>query len=936
MIMPIFVKIFKGTLHLGAVVVLIFAFSPIADWYFSAKPLWGVDFYYTASLVTYLRDHFAFPHVMWFYPWFGGWPLAFYSPVLHYYLILPFLNFFEVIASIKIWMLVSTAFFVLGVYVLCVRLSRNVGLGLLMALTSVFSVGVYGALTWGGSMPSYATQAFYPWIIFFIVFYLESAKARYLYVASLLTGLSILGHPIIAIGYIFPTSLMLFLLYSGIHFHFFSKKKLLSFLTFLFISVVIASPLLYQSFGGALSSLFLRDVNSTTSTVTIPGAISQDVVAFIRSQPHRIYTDNHQLLFIFLGLFAGFFLVRLLIVSGRILAVKHILPYLIIGIYYVAYIWVFAYGISIYHGGWYRLFWSVPVWVGMLVAILFRTSIGDLLSKIRHHPIRISSVVLVTLIIFLPGLFLWNFYNQGFFDRLRARSEYSSAYPGVLNLRKLDKKELLPDFMLDDWQYRYYDGDATINIWWTSQFTRPLVRGYLDPPITLENRSFLFLTDTALSQDEGKPRLTLNFGFPENLALNNALFFIDWNAIKFLGTSPTDAGFITPDESVLSFANIKNKKEIDFFEVYKKRGKETLRFFEFQDYLTSPIAQVVSVPVVGIVSGDNGFETILRTFAHMNLNSQDAIPVRLGKSLDGLSLKELLNFDLLILYEYDYSDRGRVDRTLLEYIKSGGNIFIDTGSEVKDSSTLESIEILPVTSTARNSFGRKWGFDPRDDPIVSVIDFSLFSPPLFDEDPWKVSYSEDLRQGGKALMLNHKKLVLASQEIGEGKIIWSGLNLPYHIVRYNNSEEVKFFQNIISSLINKVGERSSSGISRPKSEKLVIVNPKGKGVLFKEQNYPGWRAIGKSKGQSQSLKIYKAGPANPGYMYVPLPKEPLEKIEISFGLDISRVPPILAFLGAILWSIDSIVGTKILPLIMRKVYLIIKHQAKRWWDKEDE
>src|SRR3989344_2694608 len=151
-------------LHLTAVVVIIYFFLPMADWYFrnptlpvspenvEAVPLWGVDFYYTASLVNLLRDNFVLPNIGWGYAWFSGWPTLSSYPILQYYFIVPFTLFFSLIDAIKVWMLVSLALYFVGLYGVFYVISRNIVLSVILSIAGIYSVGVYGTLMWGGSL----------------------------------------------------------------------------------------------------------------------------------------------------------------------------------------------------------------------------------------------------------------------------------------------------------------------------------------------------------------------------------------------------------------------------------------------------------------------------------------------------------------------------------------------------------------------------------------------------------------------------------------------------------------------------------------------------------------------------------------------------------------------------------------------------------------
>src|SRR3989344_1537886 len=113
----------KIILHLVAIFAIIYLFLPIASWYLNFKPLWGVDFHLLSSLTQLLNNNFVLPFGLWDYGWFDGFPIFLY-PTLHVYITHFLTQFFGLVEAIQIWMMVSTALFVIGAYFLFFAISR--------------------------------------------------------------------------------------------------------------------------------------------------------------------------------------------------------------------------------------------------------------------------------------------------------------------------------------------------------------------------------------------------------------------------------------------------------------------------------------------------------------------------------------------------------------------------------------------------------------------------------------------------------------------------------------------------------------------------------------------------------------------------------------------------------------------------------------------
>lgn len=182
--------------------IIFYFWQPIAEWYWNHRPVLGVDFYNIASFVGYLSRNFVWQVNGWKYAWWTGVPLSDDYSVLHAYLILPLLNYFTLPQAIQVYMLGSAFLALFFSYLLFSELSKDKVLGLILAIAASLSIGVYGALVWGGSLPYFASQVFLPLTLWLLVKFFSRADVgkgnggvRWFYLSALVFGLSFFGTP---------------------------------------------------------------------------------------------------------------------------------------------------------------------------------------------------------------------------------------------------------------------------------------------------------------------------------------------------------------------------------------------------------------------------------------------------------------------------------------------------------------------------------------------------------------------------------------------------------------------------------------------------------------------------------------------------------------------------------------------------------------------
>ncbi|RJR29720.1 hypothetical protein C4564_01790 [Candidatus Microgenomates bacterium] len=941
-------------LHIGAIAAIIIAFFPLAKWYFDANPLWGVDFFYTASMVNLLKDNFALPWSAWNYQWFAGWPLLITYPILQYYLVLPFTLFFHLIAAVKIWMLVSLGLFFTASYACFYVVSKNQIFAALFAIASAYTVGTYGTLMWGGSLPSHATILFFPLTLLFIIIYLKKLRRKYILLASLSAGLSIWAHPQITIAYILPSAAILLFFAFGMGK---IKQRIIAFALFCLVTLIIGTPQLafsLGSLGGTIRSMLATNTyKDSVSTAKV--AIDEQVIEFTRQQPLRLVTDTNKTVFLLLGAGLIVFILGFTLKPAR-KKLLSVVPFLALVVYYVGYVYLFSFGISIYHGGWYRLFWATPLVMGLLGGSLWGA--GQQGFKQRFRRVGTILVIKASLVILAAGIFGLVTFSKDLRERIVARSTPSSAYPDIVSMRPDSEGfEQLQEEIVPSWfdpmqkNFRLYSADQTMNIWWNAVFPTPLLRGYFDPP----GADYFFWLDAALNEDSdvGEDQLVAAFDYPPEISHRNREYLVDWYAVKYFEAghpgstvyAPLPADFDTDDYFV-------EKEELDLNYEKFTHGNMLLQYYELYDDYVTPILLATNAKTLGVIATDQGYDTMMRVLADINIPSMRLIPIKLGENINDVKNADLSFLDGLIVYDYRYGNRGNAFTKLADFVRSGKPLFIDTGTELKEAEDQNLPEIFPFSASDRKPLGSDWDLTEGDSALLQDISTTQFDPLIFDNKPWSLSFPrepENLREGADVILAHQEKPVLISYSVGNGTVIWSGMNLPYHVIRQHNLEEVDLFANILAGMFTipetTVVDLPKTDVDFVSAQKREITSSNATGILFKEMAYPGWQASiqkienGRSVGRSTGLKVYSAGPANPGFMYVRVPENYQKdtfKVTLRYGgsrkLWLLSMLSIIVILGTLEYGcLDGrIWGRKLMVLAGR----MRKHTAK-WWHRED-
>lgn len=917
--------LFSFLASLATVGIIFYFWWPIASWYYNHRPILGVDFYNTVSYVSYFLENFTLRINGWRSVWYAGVPLSQDYPTLYFQSIVPLAKIFGVTQGVQLFVLAASFLSLLFAFLSFRELSKSNILSAILSVGATYSIGFYGALVWGGSLPYFISQTFFPVTIYFIIKYLKGGNKKYLSGAVLLTAISIFGHPQVAITFIFPTAAILLCFWTKEILPFFSRRKFFDFFGFLGIVLIIVyprtvyekaglSPMDQLSFFLQFLSIFFERLFSTinffipqsgqkTSLATsIPTALTPSsnlaIQEWQRGQINHLFDWTNPVFFVLIGVIFCAYLITFFFRSKK-RAILNIFPFLLVVIYVLFYIVIYGFGIDIFHGGWYRVFWAVPLVLGFLIAWLW----GDLehfwQEKFSHQNkiFRIISMLPLGLVLLISVFVFWR-YNPSFiakFDqKWSAISQASSAYPNVINLavgkkEHQDLKKLLVPAWLDpsSKNFRLLESDAQVNIWWNSFFDMPLVRGYIDPSSGID--WFYWFNSAVFAHGSDTSQLVSNWHYPEKVALNDALFLLDWYGAKYLEAD--HASDVNPQitKALLTPQIIKQEEEVFF-----AKEKALINLKSSEKDTQAPI-KAVNYPQLLFVGPFGPYQKLADMF--FTQTHPQFIPIWEGEDIDTAAKLDLKQFEAIFLYEYSYreggSDRSKylqIWENFADYVQEGGRLFIYSGKGI-DSSTRDNRQSY-VAQRVYNSATQYHDFSiestlPEPFPVLRTVSqksekglISSEKHPLtegvkFDqlvtgqEEKMISLPSEGLRSDAKVIVSYKGQPILVERDLGKGKVIWSGLGFPDGLTR----NLLVFFG---------TGEKpkpSFSAETKNFGREVKVAGKNARGILLENLGgHENWEALGKD---GQSLKVILLRGTEETYAYIPLKGIPEEDFELN-------------------------------------------------------
>jgi len=811
----------KLTWWLGAFLVV--AFVVYAGYFFEAWTGFpkGVDVYARMTRVKYILDFF--PHVNWQYHWANGLPTFTTEGPFFYYLAAVLVKLTGISIETSMIVLGGVSFLLLGigVYGYVFTLSKSITAALATAFLVLSSFSVWSWLVQGGIYPrifAVGLMAVVLWLLVLVMGKTDvGAKRTTVLLIGLLAAL-LTSH--ILIGLFTFAAIFFHLLFSPLP----TKQRFNIGITIfggsLALSAFLYLPLL-TGFSGS-SSRFI-------------GVISPVLPMAFSSLIH--YGELGPVLLPALGL--AFLLTRNL---------KATKPLLLMLIFFVFYGFVGHLGLS---GKYYYINGFIPFSAALFIclfgALITGLMLGRLL-KVASGKRRIAGIVLVSLIFLasiavIPVNVAWHQAYNKKYDRLFI---YDSSNPR----RTPAITQKMGSFPAQEFQYRFAPFDALEAVWFNYVYQTPQERDYYGQGILHPDWRYWFeqaLWNPQFSQAETKMAL-------------------DWFSIRWFTEAIPNLGPARPIKEVLAEHPSRYIDNPDY-KLIQSGFIDWTMLLRFENPNPSPILTATNVEPVLIIGDEEGQNTFFRDLSLVDLNSRKIISLFGKNYVDDYRLEELTPFKLIVLYNYRYHSKEKAFLLLETYVKQGGNLIWETANSLDADGSLP--EPAPVSQLKKQEVKKAWDFASFEPELTTGVDLNAFSPMIYKENVWRVSWAvaTDFRSGTKGILGKDGQWVAVSRDYGKGKIIWTGFNFLYHISMQKNLEEAQLLAKMLTWLgVGKEKEKANFQAEFVHPEKRVVsLDQPARGVLFKENYYPKWRAYLEGQGRQE---IFQAGP---GMMYVLLP-----------------------------------------------------------------
>lgn len=909
-------RLLSFVIHLIMITLTAVSFLPIARLYFNHLPPMGSDFYQTSTYFSYFNRFMSWPHLAWKYIWYNGVPAVFDYPWLHMYPGAVLINFFTSGEANEIYSLATLFLYFVFSYLLFYRLSKNKIFSVFLASLLIWSRSAYVALFGAGAGAFSANLMFAPLAFYLLHKYFDSRKRKWLLLTATISGLSIMGHQGMSILFIAIPSFLIILFDWAKETKFFSVQKFKDLIIYGLILILTGGLGLYPYALSFLGSIFGFETNMGLETSAWPR----------KEALKDLFGYQNIALFISLALVFIFVLIQRKLGKSlrRSISFISLIIYLII---FEALMYIGKNPFSETLGA-DRAYWFLPLAIGGLMAIFFQGINADrpAAKKISFGFIMKALIIVALSVGFIsaPNLY-WFIKEKSGLARLMIPTENLLFKPSAAN-----KREVVPDWInTQEKNYRLHT-TAAVATWWNILYDLPVTTGYADPQ-GVKARSWAYWRDTSITSESVE-----HFKVPYEIAEQNAFFLVDWYAIKYLEYS--NQGFSPPK---YLFENP------DFVKKDEPMPKTAYHFYEANEKYYSPIIRPTNAPTILVISQLEAYNSLLRVLAQENINSKQIIPIHYSEYLDDINKLDLSRFDAIMLYDYRYRKEKNFKsypqkpwKNLLNYVENGGKLLIETGSEVKESD-IKNLpvsglpEVFPIKTTVRGELGENWDLSVDQNEFLDNVDQNSFDKLIYQASPWKLSYTEpsQLKSWAKKIFCQKGNPILVFGSLGKGKVVWSGINLPYHIKSYNNISEGKLFKNLIGWLVVLKDEQAIPfSFKLDKSEEILLESQaKAGGVLFKESNYGGWLA----KVGGKTVRPMEAGV---GMMYFPITLDKGTKIEVVYrGLTIYWIMFIVALLTIFLIILYIILGKRF-SFGFNKLFKFdkIMNKTKSWWERDED
>lgn len=351
-------------------------------------------------------------------------------------------------------------------------------------------------------------------------------------------------------------------------------------------------------------------------------------------------------------------------------------------------------------------------------------------------------------------------------------------------------------------------------------------------------------------------------------SLAEAEFIAQWNSLRWIEASPSRQGFYQRNPEAFRYLG----------------PSATYRNYEVRQ--PAPVLAATDAPPVLVIGPYDRYNLLLRSLAVTDDGPSRVIPLEGSAYIDDYSLAELEQFPVLFLYGFQAHSPARAAKLIDAYVRAGGGLIADVAGDAQPQLGAELARDgapLPVRSWTRAELFQSWAFRNSRSPLIRGIDLSRFSPALYaGNQSYMVEAAQKLAPGSEvALESGHYPLVV-TRTAGNGLVIESGINLPYHDAVFLNPTESSLVARMIQTATARwwaSGQPAQTGAVLAADSDQLQAGP-ADGVLFKVTDAPDWHATV----DGQAATVY---PAGLGYMYVRLPSSVRAPVTVEFRYQLS-------------------------------------------------
>jgi hypothetical protein len=322
-----------------------------------------------------------------------------------------------------------------------------------------------------------------------------------------------------------------------------------------------------------------------------------------------------------------------------------------------------------------------------------------------------------------------------------------------------------------------------------------------------------------------------------------------------------------------------------------------------------PILSATAAPATLVIGSAEDYSLVLQGLALAGTPSTDLIPVEGTPYVDDYSLRALEQFPSIVLYGFRAHSPRTAAELLSRYVRHGGRLVVDVAGDGPLASAMSTAapDAFPVTRWQNGLIGPRWGLRATPGPLTSGVDFSAFSPANWsDTGTWLTEVAMQWRRGATVVLRAQGSPVIVSARDEAGIVVMSGMNLPYHVAAFANATEAGFLRRMITGSApgpGTVGQPSyRARINGADSAQVNVTSPRATGVLFKENDYPDWQATI----DGNPATIY---PAGPGMMYVRLAQGTSATVDLIYRLspfeEAATAVTLLTMLALVLYIVVS-------------------------------